>query len=174
MPLPFPYTVKYSARRTLAVQITPDAAVLVRAPLRTKNERIERFLSEHVAWIEKNLLKMREKRTKYPEPTACEIEELRRRAEEHIPPRVALYAEKMGLSPSGVRITAARRRFGSCSPKNSLCFSLFLMRYPDAAIDYVVVHELAHIRHRNHGSDFYREIAHILPDYRARERLLRD
>ena len=174
MTLPFAYTVKYSARRTLAVQVTPVAAVLVRAPLRTERARIERFLSEHAAWIEKNLLKMREKRAKYPEPTDTEQAEMRRRAEEYIPPRVALYAEKMGLSPSGVRITAARRRFGSCSPKNSLCFSLFLMRYPAAAIDYVVVHELAHIRHRNHGSDFYCEIARILPDYRARERLLRD
>ncbi len=170
----FPYTVKYSARRTLAVQITADAEVLVRAPHHTSKAAIERFLSLHTAWIEKNLLKMRSIAVAYPEPTEEELEDLRRRAKEFIPPRVAYFAEQMGLSPTGVRITAARRRFGSCSPKDSLCFSLFLMRYPESAIDYVVVHELAHIRHRNHGRDFYREIAQILPDYKARERLLKN
>ena len=80
----------------------------------------------------------------------------------------------MGLTPTGVRITGARRRFGSCSAKNSLCFSWRLMLYPQAAVDYVVVHELAHIAHKNHGPAFYACIAAVLPDYKARIRLLKD
>lgn len=56
--------------------------------------------------------------------------------------------------PTGLHITAARTRWGSCSGKNSLCFSLFLMRYPPEAIDAVVVHELAHIRHKTTARSF--------------------
>ena len=47
------------------------------------------------------------------------------------------------------------------------------MRYPTPAVEYVVVHELAHIRHKNHGKDFYAFIASVLPDYKEREKLLR-
>jgi predicted metal-dependent hydrolase len=79
----------------------------------------------------------------------------------------------MGLRPAGVKITSAAKRFGSCSAKNSLCFSWRLMRYPEAAIDYVIVHELAHIRHKNHGRDFYTLIGAVLPDYRERKKLLK-
>lgn len=62
---------------------------------------------------------------------------------------------------------------GQLLRKNSLCFSLFLMCYPMEAIDAVVVHELAHIRHKNHGPDFYRLVEGTLPDYRQRIGLLK-
>ena len=79
----------------------------------------------------------------------------------------------MGLAPTAVKITSARTRFGSCSSKNSLCFSLYLMQYPPEAIDAVVVHELCHMRHRNHSPAFYAEVERWLPDYREREKLLK-
>ena len=77
------------------------------------------------------------------------------------------------MEPTGITVTGAQTRFGSCSPKNRLCFSFRLMDYPMAAIEYVVVHELAHIRHKNHGPDFYKEIAAVLPDWQARRQLLK-
>ncbi len=83
------------------------------------------------------------------------------------------WAQEMGVTPTGLKITSARTRFGSCSGKNSLCFSLYLMEYPPEAIEAVVVHELAHIRHKNHGSDFYTLVRQYLPDYDARIKLLK-
>ena len=97
-----------------------------------------------------------------------------RRAREELPPKVAYYAQRMGLQPTGMTITSARTRFGSCSPKNRLCFSWRLMDYPEAAIDYVVVHELAHIVHKNHGPQFWALVERYMPDYRARRALLRE
>ena len=79
----------------------------------------------------------------------------------------------MGVTPTGVKITAARSRFGSCSGKNSLCFSLYLMEYPEEAAEAVVVHELAHIRHHDHSPAFYAEVAKVLPDYKERMKLLK-
>ena len=86
---------------------------------------------------------------------------------------MAHWAQRMGVQPAGITITAARTRFGSCSGKNCLSFSLYLMAYPEAAIEYVVVHELAHIRHHDHSPAFYREVEAYLPDWRARRALLR-
>ena len=79
----------------------------------------------------------------------------------------------MGLVPTGFRVTAARTRYGSCSARNSLCFSCFLMNSPEEAVDLVVVHELCHIRVKNHGPAFYALLAQYLPDYQSRKKLLR-
>lgn len=110
---------------------------------------------------------------RYPEPTDEQIRQWRAQAERVLPERVRLYAPLLHVQPASVRITAARTRFGSCSAKNAVCFSLYLMRYPPEAVDYVVVHELAHILHKDHGAAFYACVASILPDYRARRALLR-
>ena len=95
------------------------------------------------------------------------------RARAVLPGKVSHYAGLMGLRPSGITITGARTRFGSCSPKNRLCFSWRLMAYPEEAIDYVVVHELAHIVHRNHGPEFHALVESVLPDHRARRAMLK-
>ena len=105
--------------------------------------------------------------------TEAETEALRQKAKAYIPPRVTYWAQRMGLAPAAVKITSARTRFGSCSSKDTLCFSLYLMQYPDDAIDAVVVHELCHMRHRNHSPAFYAEVERWLPDYRQRENLLK-
>ena len=101
------------------------------------------------------------------------LEALRQQAKAYLPGRVALWAKRMGLAPAAVKITSARTRFGSCSSKGSLCFSLYLMQYPTAAIDAVVVHELCHMRHHDHSPAFYAEVERWLPDYRQREKLLK-
>ena len=79
----------------------------------------------------------------------------------------------MGVKPTGIKITSAKKQIGSCSGKNSICYSWGLMQYAPEAIDYVVVHELAHIIHKNHGKDFYKLIEKYLPDYKKREKLLK-
>ena len=167
------YTLIRSARKTLALEVSREGEIIVRAPNRASRGDIERFVAKHEAWLEKALARQRECREEYPEPSAEEKKELIARAKAVLPDKVEKYAAIMGVTPTGVKITNAEKRFGSCSGKNSLCFSWRLMRYPEAAIDYVVVHELAHIRHKNHGKQFYGFVASVLPDYKEREKLLR-
>ena len=69
---------------------------------------------------------------------------------------IEYYAEIMQLRPETVKINSAKKRYGSCSGKNNLNFSLFLMDKDERFVDYVVVHELAHIKHHNHSKDFYK------------------
>ena len=80
----------------------------------------------------------------------------------------------MGLKPTSVKITSAKGRFGSCSAKNGLCFSWRLMAYPERAVRYVVVHELAHIAHHNHSPAFYALVEKYMPDYKERQKLLKE
>ena len=114
------------------------------------------------------------RREAHPEPTAQEREDCIRRAKEELPGKVAKYSAIMGLYPTGLTVTGAEKRFGSCSAKNRICFSWRLMGYPDAGIDYVVVHELAHIRHKDHSKAFYACVEQVLPDWRERRKLLRE
>ena len=157
----------------MALEITRDAELLVRAPLRTPKRAVEELVAQHTDWIDRHLERQRQRIAAAPELTEEETAHLKARARAELPPRVQYYADRMGLRPAGITITGAAKRFGSCSPKNRLSFSWRLMRYPEAAVDYVVVHELAHIPHKNHGKAFYALIESVLPDYRARKKLLK-
>lgn len=167
------YTLIYEKRKTVSLKVASDLSVVVKAPKGLPRAEIDSFVSAHKLWIEKARARQ-EKRTETENALTNErIAELRARAAETIPKRVAFYSKIMGVQPSGIKITSAKTRFGSCSGKNSLCFSWRLMLYPPEAVDYVVVHELAHIREKNHSPAFYAVIAAVLPDYKAREQLLK-
>jgi predicted metal-dependent hydrolase len=168
-----PYTVRYSRRRTIAVEITRDGAVLVRAPVGTPRIVIEDTVRRNAGWIETHRARRLEYLKAHPEPTPEEQKALIAAAKVYIPARVAHFSALMELQPERVTITSARTRFGSCSGKNRLCFSWRLMQYPPEAVDYVVVHELAHIRHKNHSSAFYDLVARYMPDFKARRNLLK-
>ncbi len=167
------YTVIYSKRRTLGLEITKDLRILVRAPVRTSKQSIEQMVQKHTHWIESHLEKQKKRIDARPALNNEDQEALRKFAKAVIPVRVDYYSRIMGLTPTGITITSAEKRFGSCSSKNRLCFSWHLMRYPEAAIDYVVVHELAHIRHKNHSKAFYAFIESYMPDYKEHKKLLK-
>ena len=169
-----PYKLIRSARRTLSLEITREPAVLVRAPMRCPQKEIDRFVESHESWIAAHLEKQRQRLAAHPEPTPEEQRALIDRARRELPKRVAHYAAIMGVEPNGITITGARKRFGSCSGKNRLCFTWRLMAYPDEAIDSVVVHELAHIVHKNHGRDFYALVESVMPDYHQRAKLMEE
>ena len=170
------YTLIRSSRRTLGLEITADVRIVVRAPKRCSKRQIADFVARHEDWIRDHLAiqQRRADAAAARAVTAEQEKELRRRAAEYIPTRVARYAPLVGVVPAEVKITSAQKRFGSCSGKNSLCFSWRLMQYPPAAIDYVVVHELCHIHHHDHSAAFWAAVARVMPDYKQRQALLRD
>ena len=98
---------------------------------------------------------------------------LRQQALAVLQERTAHYAELMGVVYQSVKLSSAAKRWGSCSIKGNLNFSWRLVFYPLAVLDYVVVHELAHIKHHNHSAAFYALIERYMPDYRSRRALLR-
>ena len=167
------YTLIRSSRRTLALEVTAEGEVVVRSPGNASLREIDAFVGKHRDWIARAMERQADRLRRHPLPTEAQQQEYRRKSAEWLPARVAYFAELMGVEPTGIRITGAKKRFGSCSSQNSLCFPLFLMGYPDAAIDYVIVHELAHIKHHDHSRAFWETVASYMPDYKQRQALLR-
>lgn len=159
-----------SNRKTLSLSVNKQGEPEVRAPYLCPESVIHRFVESHRGWLEKRLAEYRPPK----EYTKEELSRLRQEAKAYFSQKVAYYAALMGVSPSGVKITSAKTRYGSCSPSGGICFSLYLMEKSERARDYVVVHELAHLKRRDHSPAFYQIIEKMLPDYRERIKELKN
>ena len=174
---PFPYEVIYSGRKTLAIQISAQGRVTVRAPRRTPKSTIDRFLTEKEGWVLKHLQKARESRPKpgdTPAPDAATRRHYISIARDIFTQKVAYYAEIMNVTYGRISIKEQKTRWGSCSSKGNLNFNWRLIFAPGDVLDYVVVHELAHRREMNHSKAFYAIVESVLPDYKTRQKWLRE
>ncbi len=166
------YIVKRSDRKTISLSVNDDLIPVVRAPYFVSKNQIKSFVENNAEWIINAAERKRTELEKY-NLSDKELEELIKQAKIYIPSRVDYFSKLMNLKPSSVKITKAKKRFGSCSGRNGLCFSCYLMLYSESAIDYVVVHELAHIKHHNHSKDFYKLIEKYIPNYKERIKQLK-
>ena len=169
----YEFILKRSERKTLALEINRHCEIIVRAPVHLSKKKIDEFVAEHDQWIAKNLEKVKSRAENTPELSDGEIKELRRKAKEYLSARTEYFAKIMGVEYTSLKITSAKTRYGSCSAKNGICYSLYLMRKPLPAVDYVVVHELAHTVHHNHSAQFYALIEKYMPDYKERNKMLK-
>lgn len=166
------YTIIRSKRRTMCIQIKRDGTTVVRAPLWASEKAINEFVLKHTDWIEKKQELV--KNAHIPEDfDQNEVKALKERLLEIIEPLIKYYSTKMDVYPSRISINSAKTRFGSCSSKKSLNFSYRLALYPYEAIEYVCVHELAHLKEMNHSKRFWAIVEEQLPDYKSRKALLR-
>lgn len=166
------YKVVYSKRKTISIRVDEDG-VTVKAPVGVDMETIGQIVSKHSAWIEKSLASEKKKQDRERELSAEEIRKIKKLAKVYFTEKTEYFSKIMGLKYGRITITSAHKRFGSCSSAGNISYSYRLMLYPEAAREYVVVHELAHLKEMNHSKRFYEIIAEILPDYKNRKRLLK-
>jgi predicted metal-dependent hydrolase len=169
-----------SGRKTIAMEITRDLRVLVRAPFCVPDCDIERFIRDKSSWLDKHLelakkkIKMIEQQEKaIAKLTTEEIQQLADKALKVIPERAAYYAPVVGVKYGKISIRNQKTRWGSCSSKGNLNFNCLLMLTPPDVIDYVVVHELCHLKEPNHSARFWSEVARVLPDYNSSKEWLK-
>ncbi len=167
----FEYKIIRSDRKTLAIQVDSSGNVIVRSPKNVSEKRIVKFMQDKSEWIERTIVSQKEKSANTRQFTDAEINDMRKRAKEILPVKVSYFAEIMGVKPKSIKINSAKKRYGSCSSVNNLNFSLYLMSKDERFIDYVVVHELAHIKHHNHSRQFYDFVSEFMPDYKERSKL---
>lgn len=160
------YELVRSKRKTMTLSVSKELNVVVKAPLKMPIRDIEAFVYKHSDWVQKQLTKMQQRQSEVL--SEGRIESLKSQAKSVLPPIVARYSAIMGVEPQGIKITSATTRWGSCSSKNNLCFPYRIMLLPPELMEYVVVHELAHIRVKDHSSKFYDEVAKYMPDYKQR------
>ena len=167
------YELIRSNRKSLALQVKADGSVIVRAPPRIAERRIEPFAADHWDWVEKQRQRLSRQRENARRITEEERQEGIRKAKEIIPRRAACFAARMGVSYGRITIREQKTRWGSCSQKGNLNFNWKLVLMPPEILDYVVVHELAHRKEMNHSPRFWAVVEKELPDYRKRREELK-
>ena len=171
-----PYRVLRSRRRTLSLEITPRGEVLVRAPLRTSEAAIRRFVEGKQTWLETHLAQVRDRMAAAgaaERMTEAEREKLRARAGPVFEARADHFAPLLGVSRGKITVRTQRSRWGSCSAQGNLSFNALLLLAPPEVLDYVVVHELCHRREMNHSPRFWAEVERLVPDWRQHRLWLR-
>ena len=95
-------------------------------------------------------------------------------AKAYLTGRVHAISARMGLQPLAVKVNAATSHWASCSAKSSLNFSWYTMMARETAVDYIIIHELCHMRHFDHSPAFWAEVARWCPDYAVEKEYLKE
>lgn len=205
-----------SRHRSIALVITPDGHLIVRAPLKAPAALINKFVEEKSGWISKKIweIKQRPAATEhlyeegesflylgrvYPlhivESGKSPIERTDRlcvcrtllpdikhrlkcwyvqEAQREIHARCMWFSMTTGYTPKSIRITDARQRWGSCTSTGGINFSWRLIQAPLEIVDYVIIHELVHLKQHDHSKKFWAKVKEIMPDYERRKEWLRE
>lgn len=110
----------------------------------------------------------------FPDADAAFKEFYREKGAERIPTRIAYFQTKLDVEPKSVKVVDLKHRWASCSAKGNLHFHWKCMMAPLTIIDYIVVHELAHLRYPNHTAAFWNQVDKVMPDFQDRKDWLRD
>lgn len=175
------YKLIRSARKTIAIQITPEAEVVVRAPKRCSKAAIDAFVREKEGWIQEHLRQTRARqeelkaqRESQPAWSEADYARARRLARTVFRQKATLYGDLMQVTFGGITVRDQKTRWGSCSGKGTLSFNWRLMLAPPAVLDYVVVHELCHLTHMDHSKAFWALVESVCPDYRVHRKWLKE
>jgi len=205
-----------SRRRTISLEVTPAATLIVRAPLRASSVYIQELILQKGSWIQRKQEEMKRRplppchayaegelflflgrsyplhivdggtmtiersdRLYVPRTLMPDIRNHLKRwyveeARRELQTRCMWFSLRTGHVPCTVRITDARKRWGSCTHKGGLNFSWRLVQAPPGIVDYVVVHELVHINQPDHSKKFWGKVGKIMPDYERRRKWLHD
>ncbi len=185
-----PITIQKSEKiKTLSLNITPSLEVILKMPNSCSQARANAFLKDQEAWLKKTLSAMQEKYSllhsrletyqnkilvfdEVKNANDYTLTELKRILKTYLERKLPLIAQKMQTSYTSFNIRNNAKVLGSCSYHNRLSFALLLVCAQKEAIDYVIIHELAHTIHKNHSKNFWRCVETFCPNYRTlRERL---
>ena len=170
------YDIIRSKRKTMCVEIR-GTRLIVRAPNRTPDAAVARFVEQNRPWIEKHMARAvarEEAAGSVPKLTGEEIRALADQALQVIPKRVAHFAPLIGVTYGRITIRNQRTKWGSCSAKGNLNFNCLLMLAPPEVLDSIVVHELCHRKVMNHSDRFYAEVLRVFPEYPACHKWLKE
>ena len=169
---PSPYTVTRKRIRTLRLTVkAPDGAVHVSAPPHVSERAIAAFVASKEDWIAKH--QQRISTQPAPLQAGAETERLRRQLRRDAPPLIAYWADRMGVPVPALSVRRMTSRWGSCNKEQlRMSLSVELARRDPELLEYVIVHELAHLIEPSHNEHFYAVMNQYLPDWRSKRRIL--
>lgn len=150
--------------RSISIRVHPVKGVSVSVPYIVPYAAARLFFEARREWVLETMARQKE-RLKDVRPAAPgEIEALRRQAKAELPPRLAELAARYGFIYNKVTIKHNASNWGSCSSKGNINLNLNIVRLPKVLQDYVLLHELCHLRHQDHGHAFHLLLEHVLTD----------
>lgn len=168
--------VRHPRARRYVVRVRDDGTIRVTIPSRGSRREACAFVARQRHWIEIQLRRLEEQRARRL-ATALDPaieDELRTRARRELPERLLELAVECGVRVSRVSVRNQRWRWGSCSRRGHICLNWRLVQMPVSIRDYVMIHELMHLKRMDHSPRFWTLVAHVCPRYReAREWLRR-
>ncbi|WP_238700267.1 M48 family metallopeptidase [Helicobacter jaachi] len=184
------------------IVIKADLSLFVRVPMGFSSTEVQQFINTHHLWIQSHLDRLSKHTSSthsllqshhneilifgvWQHLDSVRIESstlftptlkkaLQQRLYDYIIPRAQEFSARMNLAYKAIKITNATSRFGSCTYDNRLFFSFMLIFAPHSHIDYVIIHELAHIRHKNHSFKFWNLVLQYCPNAKTIRKDLRE
>ena len=150
--------------RRVAIRVHPVRGVTVSVPALVPYAAAMAFFKLKRQWVLETMRRQKEKARNTVVPSAAEIESLRRQAKSELPPRLSVLAARYGFTYNRVTIKHNATNWGSCSSKGNINLNLNIVRLPRILQDYVLLHELCHLRHLDHGHAFHLLLEHLLTD----------
>ena len=150
--------------RSISIRVHPVKGVSVTVPYIVPYTAARLFLEARRTWILETMAKQKDRYKDVSQASPDEIEILRRQAKEQLPGRLAEFASRYGFTYNRVAIKHNASNWGSCSSKGNINLNLSIMRLPRVLQDYVLLHELCHLRHQDHGHSFHLLLEHVLID----------
>ena len=167
------YKIITSWRKTMAIQIK-HWMVVVRAPKLMPQFMIEDFVRKHEKWIEKKLKDSPQSVGTVDLQSPEDIKSTKKLAKKYLIERGEYWAKKYGKDVKKIKITSAKTRWGSCTSQWNINLTYRLMYTHSKAVDYVIIHELAHLKYMNHSKKFWNHVEEMMSDYKVWDRWLRD
>ena len=154
--------------RSISIRVHPVKGVSVTVPYIVPYAAARLFFEARREWILETMAKQKERFKDAAPMSAEEVESLRRKAKAQLPGRLAEFASRYGFTYNRVAIKHNSTNWGSCSSKGNINLNLTIMRLPRILQDYVLLHELCHLRHQDHGRAFHLLLEHLLTDHLVR------
>lgn len=150
--------------RSIGIRVHPVKGVSVSVPYIVPFAVAQAFFQSRRGWVIETMAKQKEKYKDVVMPTAQEIAELRKKAKAELPPRLFELAVRYNFLYNSVTIKHNASNWGSCSAKGNINLNLNIVRLPKVLQDYVLLHELCHLSHHDHGHGFHLLLEHVLTD----------
>lgn len=156
---------KSTRSRSIGIRVHPFKGVSVSVPYIVPYSAAMAFFRLRRDWVIQTIARQKEKYRDVRVPSEAEIERLRRQAKAGLPPRLAELAARYGFVYNRVTIKNNVSNWGSCSAKGNINLNLRIMSLPKILQDYVLLHELCHLRHQDHGHAFHLLLEHVCTDH---------
>lgn len=150
--------------RGISIRVHPLKGVSVTLPYIMPFAAAQAFYALRREWVLDTMAKQNEKYRNIAIPSAAELSAWRKQAKEQLPPRLSELAARYGFAYNKVTIKHNATNWGSCSTKGNINLNLNIVRLPRILQDYVLLHELCHLRHLDHGHAFHLLLEHVLTD----------